>query len=213
MTNKQFSKEYRTYGKWLNAQSRDSRYAKRIIRFHERFPNLNLKELRDARLKDQDLSTRSWNSLSPQEKRDRQLSFQILREIRSGNHFSSVTKKLGVKKDFAVKHLGKYLYKSGGKWKVTASDKIEAEMLFYAKGEGQRTVITASSKDRSLIGEYIGLVGKAAKKNDPSVLDKFKDKTIVDAEGKVHYFETDLDRLYEIMEAQEEPEFLEIYKN
>jgi len=213
MTRRRFSENFRTYGKWLKAQPRNTRYAKRIVRMHERFPNLALKELRNARLKDQDISTRSWNSLSPQEKRDRQLSFQILREIRSGNHFSSVTKKLGVKKDFAVKHLGKYLYKSRGKWKVTASDKIEAEMIFYAKGEGHRTIVTASSKNRSLIGEYIGLVGKALKRNDPSVLDKFRNRTIIDAEGKVHHFETDIDKLYEIAEAQEEPEFLEIYKN
>ncbi|WP_135609410.1 hypothetical protein [Methanococcoides sp. AM1] len=213
MTRRRFSEKFRTYGEWLKAESRDSRYAKRIIRFHERFPNLILKELRDVRLKDQDLSTRSWDSLSSQEKRDRQLSLQILREIRTGSHLSRVTEKLGVKKDFAVKHLGKYLYKSGGKWKVTASDRIEVEMLFYERGEGQRTIITASSKDRSLIGQYFALVQKALRYNDPTVLDKFKDRTIVDAEGNVHHFETDLDRLYEIMEAQEEPEFLEIYQN
>lgn len=213
MTKKRFSTEYKTYGQWLKSQPRETRYAKRITRMHERFPNLALKELRNVTLKDHDLSTKSWKILSPQEKRNRHLSTKMLREMRQGNYLSHVIEKFGLSKDFAVKHLGKHLYKSGGKWKVTASDKIEAEMLFYAKGEGQRTVITASSKDRSLIGQYMNLVGKAVKKNDPSVLEKFKDKTIVDAEGKVHYFETNLNRLYEIMDAQEEPEFLDIYKS
>lgn len=213
MTKKRFSKEYRTYGQWLKAQPRDTRYAKRIIRMHERFPNLALKELRNVTLKDHDLSARSWKLLSSQDKRDRHLSIKMLREMRNGNYLSNVIERLGISKDFAVKHLGKYLHKSGGKWKVTSSDKIEAEMLFYEKKKGQTTIITLSSKDRSLIGQYIPLANKALKKNDPSILDKFKDKTIVDAEGKVHYFETDLDRLGDIMEAQEEPEFLEIYKN
>ena len=85
-------------------------------------------------------------------------------------------------------------------------------MLIYST-EGQKTIITASSKDRSLIGEYFASVQKAIKNNDPSVLAKFKDVQIVDAKGKIHHFETDLDKLYEILEAQEEPEFLEIYQH
>ena len=212
MSRSRFSKEYRTYGEWLKAQPRDTRYGKRIIRMHERFPNLILNELRNVTLKDHDQSTRSWKTLSSQDKRDRNLAIKLIREMRNGNHLSHAIEKLGVKKDFAVKHLGKYLQKSGGKWKVTASDSIEAEMLMYVRCEGQQSIVTISSKDRSLLGEYFSLVAKALKNNDPSVLDKFKDKTIVDAEGKVHYFETDLDKLYEIAEAQEEPEFLEIYK-
>ncbi|WP_342305548.1 hypothetical protein [Methanolobus sp. ZRKC5] len=213
MTKKRFSKEYRTYGQWLKAQPRDTRYAKRIIRMHERFPNFALKELRNVTLKDHDLSTRSWKLLSSQEKRDRHLSIKMLREMRNGNYLSHVIERFGVGKEFAVKHLGKYLHKSGGKWKVTASDKVEAEMLFYENGKGQRTIVTASSKDRSLIGEYFAYVSIAVNRNDPSFLDKFRDRPIIDAEGKVHYFETDLDRLHEITQAQEEPEFLEIYKN
>ena len=56
-------------------------------------------------------------------------------------------------------------------------------------------------------------VNKALKHNDPSVLNKFKNLKIIDAEGKEHNFETDLDKLHEIAEAQEEPEFLQIYQS
>jgi hypothetical protein len=45
-----------------------------------------------------------------------------------------------------------------------------------------------------------------------SGLKKFKKMVIVDAQGNTHYFETDLDALYELEEAQEEPEFFEIYQ-
>jgi hypothetical protein len=212
MTRKKFSENFKTYGEWLKAQPRDTRYGKRIIRMHERFPNLTLKELRNVTLKGHDLSARLWKTLSPQEKRDRIISLKILREMRNGEYLTHVIERFGVSKEFAVKHLGKYLYKSGGKWKVTASDKIEIGMPFNEKGQGRTTIITCNREDRSLIGQYFAYVSIALNRNDPSVLDKFKNKAIIDANGKVHYFETDLDRLYEIAEAEEEPEFFETYK-
>lgn len=212
MSRPRFSKDYRTYGEWLKAQPRNTRYAKRIIRMHERFPKLALKELRNITLKDHDLSTRSWKLLSSQEKRERIISVKILREMRNGEYLTHVIERFGVSKEFAVKHLGKYLYKSGGKWKATPSDKMEIGMPFNERDQGRTTVVFASQKDRSLIGQYFVYVSIALNRNDPSVLDKFKNKTIVDAEGKVHYFEIDLDKLYEIAQTEEEPEFFEIYK-
>jgi hypothetical protein len=95
---------------------------------------------------------------------------------------------------------------------ATKSDKIQIEMLIYSTKD-QRTIITASSKDRSLIGEYFASVQKAVRNNDLSILVKFKDIQIKDAKGETHRFETDLQALHEIMEAQEEPEFLEIYQH
>ncbi|MCC4771837.1 hypothetical protein FXV91_17200 [Methanosarcina sp. DH2] len=212
MSRPRFSKDYRTYGKWLKAQPRDTKYAKEIIRKHKFFPDKSLSQLRNLKIGDFDLSQRAWKTLSAQDKRDRNLSLQILREMRKGENLSSVLEKIGKRTEFAVKHLGKNLYKSGGNWKVTKTDIIQVNMLIYST-EGQKTIITASSKDRSLIGEYFASVQKAIKNNDPSVLAKFKDIQIVDVKGKVHYFETDLNKLYEILEAQEEPEFLEIYQH
>jgi hypothetical protein len=212
MSRPRFSKDYRTYGEWLKAQPRDTKYAKEIIRKHKFFPDKSLNQLRNLKIGDFDLSQTAWNPLSAQDKRDRNLSLQNLREMRKGKNLSSVLEKIGKRTEFAVKHLGKNLYKSGGTWKVTKNDTIQVNMLIYST-EGQETIVTASSKDRSLIGEYFASVQKALKNNDPSVLAKFKDVQIVDAKGKVHHFETDLNKLYEIMEAQEEPEFLEIYQH
>jgi hypothetical protein len=212
MSRPRFSKDYRTYGEWLKAQPRDTKYAKEIIRKHKFFPDKSLSQLRNLKIGDFDLSQAAWNTISAQDKRDRTLSLQILREMRKGENLSPVLEKIGKRTEFAVKHLGNNLYKSGGTWKVTKADTIQAEMMIYST-EGQETIVTASSKDRSLIGEYFASVQKALKNNDPSVLAKFKDVQIVDAKGKVHHFETDLDKLYEILEAQEEPEFLEIYQH
>ncbi|WP_440952224.1 hypothetical protein [Methanococcoides sp. FTZ1] len=213
MTLKRFSKDYRTYGEWLKAQPRTSEYARRIIRFHERFPTLSLKELRNARLKDHNLSTASWNVLKAQEKRDRKLSLQVLRYMRKGVPYSKALEKTGVNRQEANRNLGKYLYKSNGRWRVTATDRIEAEMLIYDRNAGQILITTANSRDRRLIGEYFAAVQKALKDGDPSVLKRFDGVKITDANGEEHSFVTDLEQLYEIQDAQEEPEFLEIYGN
>lgn len=208
-----FSKDYRTYGEWLKAQPRDSRYAKEIIKKHNLFPDKSLNQLRNLRIADYDISKMAWKSLTSLQKSDRKRSLEILRTMRKGGNLTEITEKLGVNRQFALKNLGNYLYKDKGKWIVTATDKIETQMLFYSRDKGQISIVTASSKDRSLIGKYMVYVNKALKHNDPSVLDEFRNLKIIDAEGKEHHFETDLDKLYEIEEAQEEPEFLEIYQS
>ncbi|ABE51537.1 hypothetical protein [Methanococcoides burtonii] len=211
MTLKQFSKDYRNYGDWLKAQPRTSEYAKRVIRFHERFPTLSLNDLRNTRLKDHNLSTTSWKLLNSQQKRDRTLSLEILRNVRKGVPFSKAIEKTGANKKNVINNLGKYLYKSKGKWRVTASDRIESEMAFNDRDKGLISIVTTRSKDRSLIAEYFNAVNQALKSGDSKFLKKFENAKVIDAEGNEHYFVTDLDRLYEIQDAQEEPEFFELY--
>lgn len=207
-----FSKDHRTFGEWFKAQPEGSKYAQEIARKHQYFPDKSLSQLEKIKISDHVLNTRTWESLSPKEKKDRLLSLQILREVRKGEKLSPILEKMGLRTEFALKHLGKSLYKTKGTWKVVKTDNIQTGMLIYST-EGQRTIITASSKDRSIIGEYFASVQKAVRNNDLSILVKFKDVQIKDANGKIHYFETDLQALHEIMEAQEEPEFLEIYQH
>ncbi|MCM1987490.1 hypothetical protein [Methanococcoides seepicolus] len=213
MTLRRFSKDYKNYGDWLKAQPRTSEYARRIIRFHERFPTLSLNELRNTRLKDHTLSTASWNVLKSQQKRDRKLSLQILRLMRKGVPYSKALEKTGVNRQDANRNLGKYLYKSNGRWRVTATDRIEAEMLIYDRNAGQISIITVNSRDRRLIGEYFATVQRTLEDRDVSRLKRFDGVKITDASGEEHSFVTDLEELYEIQDAQEEPEFLEIYGN
>lgn len=212
MSRKIFSDNFRTYGEWLKAQPRDTRYAKDLIRKHERFPNMSLKDLRDLRLKDHTLRDHAWETLTSQQKRDRNLSLKILRYMKKGDSLTKATERIGINKNFAVKHLGKALYKSNGKWRINATDTIETEMLIYDKNVGQIAITTANSRDRRLIGKYFATVQKALKEGNDAPLKRFDSVKIIDANGKEHYLETDLERLYEIQEAQEEPEFLQIYQ-
>ncbi|WP_269849504.1 hypothetical protein [Methanosarcina horonobensis] len=125
MSRPRFSKDYRTYGEWLKAQPRDTKYAKEIIRKHKFFPDKSLSQLRNLKIGDFDLSQTAWKTLSAQDKRDRNLSLQILREMRKGENLSSILEKIGKRTEFAVKHLGKNLHKSEGTWKVTKTDTIQ----------------------------------------------------------------------------------------
>ncbi|WP_321431133.1 hypothetical protein [uncultured Methanolobus sp.] len=212
MSRPEFSREYRTYGEWFKAQPRNTKYAKEIISKHKLFPDKSLSQLRKLRISDYDLSQTAWETLTSQQKRDRTLSLEVLRSIRKGESLTQAMEKRGLRKDFVLKNLGKQLHKSKGKWVATKTDSLEVEMLVYTK-DGVRTIVTTSSKDRSRIAKYFNDVQKALKNPDNPILKKYKDIKIVDAEGKEHHFETDLDRLYEIQETIEEPEFLEIYQS
>jgi hypothetical protein len=213
MTRKRFSQEYRTYGEWLNAQPRESRYARRIIRFHERFPDKSLKDLKALRLRDYDLSESPWNDLSPEEKRERLLSLELLRAMRKGEHFSPKLRGLGLSRDTAVKHLGLNLRKERGYWHVTLGDRIEAEMLMYDREKGKIPVLTARSTDRTRIAQYHAFVRIAIERNNPEVLRQFEQMVVIDAAGNRYQFVTDLDQLFEIKDAEEEPEFFEVYQS
>ncbi|MDA0525460.1 hypothetical protein [Methanococcoides alaskense] len=211
MSRPQFSKDYRTYGEWLKAIPRISRYAKEIIRKHQYFPDKSLNDLRHLRIGMHDLSKVAWQLLSSQEKRDRNLSLQVLRAMRKGATLTQATEKVGVDKRFALKHLGTHLQKSGGRWHVARTDNFQSEMMFYDRDDGLISIVTTRSKDRSLIAEYFNAINKALKDGNPDHLKRFENAKVIDAEGKEHFFVTDLERLYEIQDAQEEPEFFELY--
>jgi hypothetical protein len=51
-----------------------------------------------------DLGTRSWKSLSAQDKRDRKLVIEVLRRVRNGENFTHVIKEIGVSKALVRKH-------------------------------------------------------------------------------------------------------------
>jgi len=212
MSRPDFSGEYRTYGEWLKAQSRDTRYAKEIISKHERFPDKSLSQLRKLKASDYDLSQKAWQSLTSQQKSDRNLSLSVLREVRKGESLTQVLGKRGLRREFVLRNLGNQLQKSNGKWSANKTDSLEVEMLVYSK-DGLRTIVTISSKDRSRIAKYFNDVNKALKSNDVASLQKYKDMKIIDAEGKAHQFETDIDKIRDLEAGIEEPEFLEIYRS
>jgi hypothetical protein len=206
-----FSKKYKSFNQWFLAKERKSRYAKRVIRLHKFLPKLNLNTLRNLKEVDYDLSKKSWVSLSSIEKNKRILSVEALRSLRKKDSFKEILKKVGLKKTELIKNLGRFIKKKGRKWKVSPTDNIEIEMLFYEKDVGVNTIVTKSSKDRSLIGGYFANVKLALENKSNSVLRKFEKIGIIDANGEMHYFETNLEYIIEINDSIEEPEYQTIY--
>lgn len=213
MTRKIFSKDFRTFNQWIQGQKPGSRYIKRITSLHERFPSMNLRELKHVRVSDYDLSGTKWDSLTSGQKRDRILALEVLRAMRKGVHLKNALANTGIKKETAILHLGKYLTKERGYWRVKGTDKIEAELALYDKNEGYTTIVTTCSQDRTLIGKYLAAVRIALNSGDPSVLSPFENVIIQGANGNQYEPETDLESLHEMTEAQEEPEFMEIYQS
>ncbi|MEL4305254.1 hypothetical protein [Methanococcoides sp. LMO-2] len=207
-----FSKKYKTFEEWLKNKPRTSKYARRIIDLHERFPHLTLGKIRELHQHDYNISIVPWTELSPKDKRDRTQVLRVLNSIRKGNSLTHTLDEAGVSRDIVMRHLGRNLLKKAGRWSARPVDKIQVEMPINTKTEGRTSIITSSSQDRALIGKYFAHVQIALYTGEPSELDDFKDVVIVDAEGKPHKLETDLETIYEIEEAMEEPEFFEIYK-
>lgn len=166
MTKKIFSKDFRTFNQWLNATPRTSKYAKQVIRDHEKFPKFSLKDLKHLDLSDKDLSGIRWENLSSVSKRERNLAFEVLRSMRKGEKFKNAVDAVGIKRETVIKHLGKYLTKSRGYWRVTTSDSLQAAMAFYDRDHGNITIVTRNSHDRTKIGKYLSAVSKALKSGE-----------------------------------------------
>jgi hypothetical protein len=74
----------------------------------------------------------------------------------------------------------------------------------------QEWIEIRDSRTASKISKYNSAVNQFLRTGN-DVLKQFK-KPFKDAKGKQHHFETDPNKLNEIAESQEEPEFYEIYK-
>jgi len=158
------------------------------------------------------LARTDWIKLKNIQKSQRNLSLEVLRLMRRGSSFSSATKETGISPYLAKKNLGRYLRKKSGRYLPTLTDSIQRSMEFYDKSEGRIFIVVKKSKDASTIGEYFAKVRKAIRTGKSSYLKKFKGKSITDVNGKEHFFETDLEKIYDLEEEIEEPEFREIYE-
>lgn len=107
MTRKIFSKDYRTFNQWLTASPRTTEYAKQIIRDHERFPNLSLRDLTHLTNVNKDVSGVAWKNLSSEAKRVRNLAFEVLRSMRKGEKFKNAVDIVGhdAIRDMGFNHL------------------------------------------------------------------------------------------------------------
>lgn len=213
-----FSQDYKTYEDWLKAHPKSTSYNLRIIKAHERFPNASLSQLRGhasrgkkpiSKLKEIPIYKRSWSSINKRELSSRTRSLEVLSRVKRGQSLTKASRELHISVKTVLKNTSAFK-KVRRKWIPKEYDRISRVMNVYENGK-QVSIEIDDSRTASKIGKYNNAVKQFLTTGDKKVLEEFK-KSFKDAQGKLHYFEINPNKLTEIMEAQEEPEFFEIYK-
>ena len=192
-----FSAQFRTYGEWLKAGDRTSKYAQEIIRKHKVFPDRNLKFLNSLKISDIDLSLKPVSALTEKEFTERGESLKVLKIMR--NEGLTLSKSIEKAKEYGYnpseksvrKSLGNVLYKTGKGWKARKTDRIEVRMNIYSNGT-EETITLTNSKDRTLIGKYFNDVKKLlhGQLDEKAFKKLYRRKVTVDAKGNKWSLET-----------------------
>lgn len=210
MSRPRFSKEYRTFGEWLKAHPRDTKYVREIIRKHKLKPSATLSTLSKMKVSEVSPALKPFDSLSFEEKDLRKRSLLALSDLRKGKSLTLAAKEQGIKMKDALKHLGSAVFKKNGKWVAAKTDRIERGRWLYSNGK-KVSIVVKSSRDASLISKYLNAVRIALRTGNEKALEEFKNVKIKAADGKEYPLEIDLEKLYELNEEIEEFEFLQIY--
>ena len=214
-----FSPDYRTFQDWLSSFKGSDSYRNRITRLHEKYPNASLSQLRGhpksrervvSATKPEPIYKRSWKSISRRYLNQRERSLEVLRKVRKGESLSRASREFHTSPETVIKNTNAF-HKVRGKGVEKSQERISRVTSIKEKGK-QSWVEVRDSRTASRIGKYNSAVREFLRTGNTDVLKSFK-KPFKDANGKLHHFETDPDKLYEIAESQEEPEFWEIYKS
>lgn len=213
-----FSPKYSNFQEWLSNFNGSESYRNRIIRLHSKYPGASLSQLRGhpkgkehivSVLKPEPVYKRSWSAITKRELNMREKFLDVLRKVRHGQSLTKASKELQTTPETVIKNTGAFR-KVKEKWIAKSQDHISRVISIYENGK-QEYVEVRDSRIASKIGKYNSAVNKFLRTGNVNVLKEFK-KPFKDAQGKLHHFETYPDKLYEIAEQQEEPEFYEIYK-
>ena len=213
-----FSPKYSSFDAWLSNFRGSESYRNRIVRLHSKYPDAVLSQLRGhpkgkerivSILKPEPVYKRSWSEITKRELNLREKSLDVLRRVRKGQSLSKASQELHTKPETVIKNTGAFR-KVKGKWIAKSQDRISRFMSIYENGK-KSWIEVRDSRIASKIGKYNSAVNEFLRIGDVKVLKPFR-RPFRDAKGKPHHFETNPDKLYEIAEQLEEPEFWEIYK-
>jgi len=213
-----FSPRYASYKDWLENFRGSESYKNRIIRLHSKYPNATLSQLRGhpkarekevSKLKEKPIYKRSWNELTDKERVLRKKSLDVLSKVRRGQSLYRASKEFHIQPETVIRHTNAFK-KVNGRWRAKSQDRISRIMSINENGQ-QESIEVRDSRTASKIGRYNSAVNQFLRTGNEAVLKPYK-KPFKDANGKLHLFETDPDKLYEIAVSREEAEFYEVYK-
>ena len=157
------------------------------------------------------LYKRPWRKLTPRQKSLRTKSFSVLNTLR--NSKSSSVNAISNQHDIAVSTVMKHKNgnkKADSRLVVKQWDVVPRVMLINEDGT-EKSIEVKNSRTAGVIGRYHNAVKHFLNTGDKSRLKKFKHRKIKNSSGKIHRFETDSQKIIEINQRIEEPEFYEVY--
>ena len=157
-------------------------------------------------MRSRQVGQRPLSLLSPYQRAKRETALRVLGRSRRFNEpLSKAARDAHTAPETLRRYLGRSGFrKAGRRWKPTKTDSFLRRMAFYEDGR-RKAVIVRGSKTASQIGKYNRDVRTFLEDpvRDPSVLKKWEGRTFVDAQGRVHTFETDPARILSAIERAE----------
>ena len=138
-------------------------------------------------------------------------SLEALYHIRHGYSMKKASQATRTSARTIKKYVGSALRIKNHKTIARKSDSLLRKMSIYENGK-EYFIQIRGTKKASLIGRYQSAIGRL-KENDTSLLLSFREIKIRDINGKIHRFDSDPDKILEILERIEEPEFFNIYRS
>ena len=153
---------------------------------------------------------KSWKTLNPKQKLLRERSLDVLAESRkTSKSLSKISKDYGISPRTVIYNTNGFK-KINRRWISKKFDKISRVMKINENGKEVSIEINDSRK-ASLIGRYLNDVKQLLKSGNVNQLAKYRTKRIKDVNGRFHSFDTEPDKIIEINQRIEEPEFYEVY--
>lgn len=138
-------------------------------------------------------------------------SLDVLGLMRRGGSIQDSSKQVGISIPTVKKYIGSALKIKNHRLVARQSDSLLRKLRIYENGKEEH-ILMRGRKNASVIGQYMGAVGRRVDNNDTSALKPFENKTVIDSKGKHHKLETNIKNLIQILEKREEPEFFTIYQ-
>lgn len=139
-------------------------------------------------------------------------SLEALHLIRHGSSMKKASKITETSPHTIKKYIGSTLQVKNHRTVARKTDSLLRKMSIYENGK-EVFIQVKGRKKASLIGKYHSAIGKLIDQNNINKLQSFHEIKIRDIKGKVHRFEIDADKIKQILERVEEPEFFNIYRS
>ena len=157
------------------------------------------------------LHKRPWRKLTPRQKMLREKSLVVISELR--NSKTKTLPQAANNNDISVQNVIKHtngFKKVNGKPVVKRWDRIHRIMRVNTGGK-EKSVEIKDSRTASVVGRYHNAVKQFLNTGDKTKLQKFRNKKIKDSKGNFYKLEASPDKIIQINQRIEEPEFYEVY--